>query len=92
VYIANWTDSTISLVANTPVKVANDYQKEEGLTAFLSPLSDFSPFTFGIPSTGGCPVAAADTLTFTVTNPQTGNSANTRVTVSSTTAPGTTLN
>jgi hypothetical protein len=76
VYIANWTDTSISLVVNAPVNKQSLYQASNASSAFLSPLSDFSAFTFAPPPGPiGCPVMAGDNLTFTVTNPQTGNSA-----------------
>jgi hypothetical protein len=67
-YIANWTDTSISLVANIPIGEADlDSQT-------LSPLSDVSPLTFVSTSADSpvwdCPVVTGDTLTFTVTNPQ----------------------
>jgi hypothetical protein len=71
-YIANWTNTSISLVANLPVGVRDMYS-----STVLSPLSDVGPWTF--PAAPGCPVASADKLTFTVTNPQSGA----RVTISS---------
>jgi hypothetical protein len=72
VYIANWTDSSITLDVNLPVGVTNLYSQT------LSPLSDFSPLTFFFPDTanGGstqqCPVANTDLLTITVANAQGG--------------------
>jgi len=80
VYIANWTDDAISIMANLPV-VADPYSS---LLPALSPVSDVSPVTFMAASsndqTGGCPIAvntsvrppAPDNLSITVTNPQTG--------------------
>jgi hypothetical protein len=67
-YIANWTDTSISLVANIPIGEADlDSQT-------LSPLSDVSPLTFFSTSADNpvwnCKVANGDTLTFKVTNPQ----------------------
>jgi hypothetical protein len=67
-YIANWTDTSISLVANIPISATDDASAN-----VLSPLSDMSPLTFFTntsQNTWGCPVANGDTLTFTVTNPQ----------------------
>ena len=92
VYIANWTDTSIWLVANLPVNVQDYYQSGLGLsTTFLSALSDFSPETF--PGESLCPVSygsVGDTLHFTVTNPQNGsNTGDFPVQVSPTT--GTTL-
>jgi hypothetical protein len=70
-YIANWSDTSISLVANVPISASNLYQ--QGVP--LSPLSNVSTLTF-FPSpysynNQSCPVADGDTLTFYVTNPQT---------------------
>jgi hypothetical protein len=71
-YIANWSDTSISLVINAPVEAYNLYL---GKGDYLSPLSDFSPLSlFPSPSgynAQGCPLDPGDTLTFTVTNPQT---------------------
>jgi len=75
VYITNWTDTSIALVANLPLP-----NREDGEGTFLSPLSDMSLLTFfqslapGAPPVS-CPVAysaatGGDNLTFTVTNPQ----------------------
>jgi hypothetical protein len=67
-YIASWTDTSISLVANVPVGELN------GAGVGLSPLSDISPLSFFMSSSDdpawNCPVANGDTLTFTVKNPQ----------------------
>jgi len=72
VYIANWTDSTISMVANLPT-VADPSNN----LLLLSPVSDVSPFTFMAASSSsgtGCPIAYTaphgDNLTITVENPQ----------------------
>jgi hypothetical protein len=70
VYIANWTDTSISLVLNLPVGLQDGYQTAGRLSAVLSPLSDFSPLSFA--ATPQCPVVAGDNLTFTLTNPQNG--------------------
>lgn len=67
-YIANWTDTSISLVANLPVNLQDQYQQLYGLSTVLSPLSDFSPWA--VPAASGCPVNIGDQLTFTVTNPK----------------------
>jgi hypothetical protein len=70
-YIANWTNASVTLAANLPVGVTDLYQT----AVVLSPLADVSPLTFGAAppfSTTGCPVASGDNLTFTVTNPQSG--------------------
>ena len=72
-YIANWTDTSISLVANLPVDLTNGYG------AALSPLADLSPLT--LVASSACPVAADDHLTFAVTNPQTGVASNPPVNV-----------
>jgi hypothetical protein len=68
-YIADWTDTSISLVANIPLSATDDAS-----TDVLSPLSDISPLTFftsaASQNTWNCPVANGDTLTFTVKNPQ----------------------
>jgi hypothetical protein len=64
VYIANWTDTSISLIPGLSLNVYDGY----GI--LLSPLTDVSPMTF--PSAGACPVATGDTFTFTVTSPQGG--------------------
>jgi len=72
-YIANWTDTSISLIANVPIDEVNGGERA------LTPLIDVSPVTLtpqpGPPvvlNTFGCPIIAGDNLTFTVTNPQTG--------------------
>jgi hypothetical protein len=70
VYIANWTDTSISFLLGLPVGETNMY----GTT--LSPLADVSPITLsGTGSAGGpvCTVAGSDTLRIIVTNPQSGN-------------------
>jgi hypothetical protein len=69
-YIANWTDSSISLVANLAAGVQNQYLQDNLFSTLLSPLSDISPLTFF--AAPGCPIIAGDSLTFTVTNPQNG--------------------
>jgi len=68
VYVANWSDTSISLVINAPIDASNLYQP----LLVLSPLSDFSPLTLfpNANNTQSCPVGKGDTLTFTVTNPQ----------------------
>jgi hypothetical protein len=73
VYIANWTDSSISLDVNLPYPTTDQY----GMTE--SPLSDMSPLTF-FPNpqnttTQACPVAYNDALTLTVANAQGGGTA-----------------
>jgi len=80
-YVANWTNTSISLAANLPVGVTDLYQPG----VVLSPLNDISPLTFAAApptSTTGCPVASGDHLTFTVTNPQSGATSNPPITVS----------
>ncbi len=73
VYVANWSDTSISLVINAPIEAYNLYL---GTGDYISPLTAFSPltlFTDGY-NTWNCPVGTGDTLTLTVTNPQnTGN-------------------
>jgi len=67
VYIADWTNTSISIIANLPTGVTDLYSG-----ATVSPLSDFSPLTIS-PAAGAsfaCPVAASDTLRITVINPQ----------------------
>jgi hypothetical protein len=70
VYIANWTDSSISLVANLATGVQNQYQQYSLLSTLLPLLSDFSPLTFLAAPV--CPINTGDSLNFTVTNPQNG--------------------
>jgi hypothetical protein len=69
VYVANWSDTSISLVINAPINAYNLYL---GTGDPLSPLSDFSPLTLfpNAYNTQVCPVGAGDTLTFYVTNPE----------------------
>jgi hypothetical protein len=50
VYIANWSDASISLVINAPIKAYNLYLPTGD---YLSPLSDFSPLTLYFPSPNG---------------------------------------
>ncbi len=88
VYIANWTDSTISILANLPVNVTDSYNSG---TTPVSPLSDFTPWTLMPTSTPPCPIGynvttlTGDLLKFIVTNPQSGSSINIPWTVSSST-------
>lgn len=63
-YVANWTDASISLVANLAVDLTDGYGSP------LSPLVDLGPLTLAAAS--ACPVATGDHLTFAVTNPQNG--------------------
>lgn len=70
-YIANWTDTNISLIVSLPPNA------DDGYGILLSPLTDVSPMTFGTPpptppAVLNCPVAAGDTFTLKVTNPQGG--------------------
>jgi hypothetical protein len=70
--VANWSDTSISLVINAPIGASNLYQP----SLALSPLSDFSPLTlFPDPgnNTQSCQVFAGDVLEFTVRNAQTGS-------------------
>jgi len=73
-YIANWTDNNISVIAGVP---GFPTPQQNGAYVPLPPLDDVSPWTFfqllqgsPPPSDRVCPVAAGDHLTFTVTNPQ----------------------
>jgi len=93
VYIADWSDTTISIIANLPIGITDLYSG-----ATLSPLSDFSPLTLmptssTPPENFACPITYADgvgdTLTLTITNPQSGASQNIPWGVS---APGAPLN
>jgi hypothetical protein len=71
-YLANWTDSSISLDVNLPQGVTDLYGDA------LSPLSDFSPMTLFSPNNANgtpsqhCPVYGSDTLEITVANAQGG--------------------
>ena len=78
-YIANWTDSSISLVANLAAGVQNQYQQYNLLSSVLSLFSDLTPLTFL--AAPGCPINAGDNLTFTVTNPQNGATSSIAATV-----------
>ena len=75
IYIANWTDTSISVLANLPIDAFNQYL----VGTYLSPISDASPLTFfpnhATPTpynVQNCPLSNGDTLTFLVTNPQSG--------------------
>ena len=72
VYVANWSDTSISLVINVPIDAYNLYL---GTGDYLSPLSDFSPLTLFPNSynTQSCPVGTNDVVEVTVTNPQSGS-------------------
>jgi hypothetical protein len=65
-YIADWTETSISLAANLPAGATDAYG------VVLSPVNDVSPMTFA--AAAGCPVAPGDLITFKVTNPQSGTS------------------
>jgi hypothetical protein len=68
VYIANWTDTSISFLVGLPVGESNMYG------AVLSPLTDLSPLTLSSsPATPVCQISAGDSIYFKVTNPQSGN-------------------
>jgi hypothetical protein len=67
VYIAGWTGTSISIIANLPTGATDMYSG-----ATLSPLSDISPLTL-MPAQAqnfACPVSAGDTITISVINPQ----------------------
>jgi hypothetical protein len=83
VYVANWSDTSISLVINVPVDAYNLYL---GTADYLSPLSDFSPLTLfpNAYNTQSCPVGTNDVVEFTVTNPQGGGPTSLCVLVGST--------
>jgi hypothetical protein len=72
-YITEWSDAKISLVLSERTSVQDMYQTAEHLSnTFLSPVTDVSPFMFAAAAaTGECPVNAGDSLTITITNPQT---------------------
>ena len=73
--ISNWTNTSISVVANLFVDLEDGYQAQLGLlNTFLSPLSDVSTVTFpaAAPAMSGCPISPGDNLYFTVANPQGG--------------------
>jgi hypothetical protein len=75
IYVANWTDTSISLVANLPIEAYNLYLNPGTPSVFLSPLSDVSPLTFFSPNAynmQGCPVVTGDTLKISVANAQGG--------------------
>jgi hypothetical protein len=76
-YIANWTDTTITVIGNLPIKAYNAYYGNVP-AYYLSPLTDASPLTlFPSPyhyNIQGCPIGNGDTLTVSVTNPQAGGS------------------
>jgi hypothetical protein len=71
VYIANWTGTSISFIVGAPVDASDQY----GIA--LSILNDLSPLSFFYQSTVNtmdCSISPGDLLTFTVTNPESGNS------------------
>ncbi len=71
IYVANWTDSSISFMVNLPVNVESMYQSNyENPPGYLSPLADYSPLNFAAAS--ACSISGSDNLYFKVTNPQTG--------------------
>jgi hypothetical protein len=75
VYIASWTDTNIWLDLNLPVDSTNVYLQP--MSEYLSPLSDVSTLTFflsaGTPANSmACAVNSGDQITFTVGNPQSG--------------------
>lgn len=71
-YVANWTDSSISVVVNLPINVQSAYQSAASLTASLSPLADYSWETFLGASSCSITSAGGDNIYVQVTNPQTG--------------------
>jgi hypothetical protein len=69
VYVANWTDTNISLVLGVPSGITNGEKNPLALPDDLS----FWTFFFPGPPTNPalpCPIEYQDQLTFTVTNPQ----------------------
>jgi len=75
VYVANWTDTSISLAANLQIHLQDEYEQDYQPGVYLSPLSDIGPLSFqAVPPTSAtaCPVAYKDNLYFKVTNPQSG--------------------
>jgi hypothetical protein len=79
VYIANWTGTSVSFIVGVPVDASDQY----GVA--LSPLNDLSPLSFFYENGSGtigtntmnCSISPGDLLTFTVTNPESGNSSST---------------
>jgi hypothetical protein len=69
IYIADWTDTSISLLVGLPQSALNSQQVP------LSPFTDMGPQTFFQQTpVSTCPVAAGDNINVMVTNPQSGNS------------------
>ena len=74
VYIANWTDNAISVIAPLQTNVQNGYEVYLSATPsiYQSPLEDINWLTFAAAfGTSQCPVATGGNLTVKVTNPQT---------------------
>jgi hypothetical protein len=69
IYVANWTDASISLVLGLPAGVTNS---EKNPLSLLDDLSFATFFFLGPPTSPQlpCPIEYQDQLTFTVTNPQ----------------------
>jgi hypothetical protein len=70
IYIANWMDSSISLVLGIPAGVSNS---TKALPLLAPEDISFQTFMFPLPYPNAplpCPVQAQDNLTFTITNPQ----------------------
>lgn len=67
VYIADWSDTAISLMVGLPQTVVNQ------ASVTISPYTDMGPQTFfqQAPSSN-CPVSVNDNISVTVTNPQSG--------------------
>lgn len=87
VYIADWTDSAISLLVGLPTSAMNSNQ-----SLLLSPLTDMTPQAFFQPlsQTVACPLVAGNYLQLTVTNPQslsTGSLAAGQIVMSSSATP-----
>jgi len=75
VYIQNCTDSSISLVLALGTEMQNDYLNAEGLSTYLSPITDVSWLMFATaatPCSAYCSINSSDYLYFSVTNPQSG--------------------
>jgi hypothetical protein len=69
IYVANWTDASISLVLGLPAGVTNS---EKNPLSLLDDISFATFFFLGPPTSPQlpCPIEYQDQLTFTVTNPQ----------------------
>ncbi len=81
-YIADWTDSSISVLVGLPQSATNS----TGLS--LSPLTDMDPVSFFQQTpVSNCPIAinantgAPDNISVTVTNPQSGNTNSSQATL-----------